>query len=92
MTLTTAQSISGGPWTSSGGVGGTIVALQGLGPPSAVSPAGFTVSIGGINPTTPTIGTPGGIAFVSVGFDPVVVAALQVVLPSTGWIWPLTIS
>ena len=92
MSLTTAQSISGGPWTGSGGVAGTIVALRDLGPPSTVSPAGFTVSISGVNPVTPTMGTPGGIASVSVGFDPVAVAALQVVLPSTGWIWPVGIN
>ena len=91
MTLTTAQSISGGPW-SSGGVAGTIVAIREPGPQSTVSPAGFTVLIGGVNPTTPTVGTPGGITTVSVGFDPLVVAALQVVLPSSGWIWPVTIS
>jgi hypothetical protein len=92
MTLTTAQSISGGPWTGSGGSGGAIVAIKDLGPPSTVSPPGFTASISGTNPTTPAIGSPGGIASVSTGFDPVVVAGLQVVLPSTGWIWPVPIS
>ena len=92
MTLTTAQSISGGPWTGSGGVGGTIAAHRDLGPQSTVSPAGFNGSIIGVNPVTPTMGTPGGIASVSVGFDPVVVAVLQVVLPSSGWIWPVGIN
>ena len=87
MTITTAQNLSGGPWDGSG-VGGSITTLGNSSPPSAVSPSGFSDSISGVNPTTSTIGAPEGIVTVATGFDPVAVAALQVMLPSTGWIWP----
>jgi hypothetical protein len=91
MSITTAQSLSGALW-GSGSFAGPIVTLRGLGPQSKVSPSGFTTQISGVNPISPTIGNAGGINFVSPGFDPVVVSALQVVLRSTGQIWPVGFS
>jgi hypothetical protein len=87
MTITTAQSISGSVWN--GSYAGTLTVLAGLGPPSNVSPTGFTAIISGVNPETPNIGTVGGINYVTAGFDPVIVSALQVVLKNTGQIWPV---
>jgi hypothetical protein len=91
MSITTAQSLSGAFWDS-GSFAGSIVALRELGPQLKVSPAGFTIQISGVNPVLPNIGNAGGINFVSPGFDPVVVSALQVVLRSTGQIWPVGFS
>jgi hypothetical protein len=91
MSLTTAQSLSGA-LEGSGSIAGSIVTLRELGPQSRVAPAGFTIQITGVNPMTPSIGNAGGINFVTAGFDPVVVAALQVVLRSTGQIWPVGFS
>ena len=91
MTITTAQNLSGGAWDGSG-AGGSVATAGNSAPPSAASPAGFIASISGTNPTTSTIGAPGGIVTTATGFDPVAVAALQVVLPSTGWIWPVGIN
>jgi hypothetical protein len=91
MSITTAQSISGALW-GSGSFAGSLIALRDLGPQSRVAPAGFTTQITGVNPVTPSIGNAGGINFVTAGFDPVVVATLQVVLSSTGQIWPVGFS
>jgi hypothetical protein len=91
MSITTAQSISGALWNS-GSIAGSIILLRELGPQSRVAPAGFTTQITGVNPVTPSIGNAGGINFVTAGFDPVVVATLQVVLRSTGQIWPVGFS
>jgi hypothetical protein len=91
MSITTAQSLSGA-LDGSGSIAGSIVTLRELGPQSKVAPAGFTIQISSVNPASPIIGNAGGINFVSPGFDPVVVSALQVVLRSTGQIWPVGFS
>jgi hypothetical protein len=91
MTITPAQSVSGALWNN-GSIAGSIVLLRELGPQSLVAPAGFTTQISGVNPVTPSIGNAGGINFVTAGFDPVVVATLQVALRSTGQIWPVGFS
>ena len=91
MTITTAQSISGALWDS-GSFAGSIVALRDLGPQTRVAPAGFTTHVSGVSPAAPNIANTGGINFVTAGFDPVVVATLQVVLRSTGQIWPVGFS
>lgn len=89
MTITTAQGISGAPWEG-GDIAGTLTVFLGnSSPQTTVAPAGFTTTISGVNPVTPNIGTVGGINYTTAGFDPVIVAALQVVLRSTGQIWPV---
>jgi hypothetical protein len=87
MTITTAQSINGAPW-SSGTYAGDLTVNRQLGPQQTVAPMGATVIAAGLNlslgnPTNTT-----GVPNITAGFDPSVVAALSVKLRTTGQIWP----
>ena len=87
MTITTAQSIDGAPW-SSGTYAGDLTVNRQLGPQQTVSPSGATAIAAGLNlsfgdPTNTT-----GVPNITAGFDPSVVAALSVKLRTIGQIWP----
>lgn len=90
MTITTSQSVAG--HYSAIAAAGSIAALGQTGPQSKVSPSGSTVIISGVSPSTPSLGTTIGIATVTAGFDPAIVAALTVKLKTTGQVWPVGFS
>ena len=88
MTITTAQSIDGAPW-SSGAYAGDLTVNRQLGPQQTVSPSGATAIAAGLNlsfgdPTNTT-----GVPNITAGFDPSVVFALTVRLRATQQIWPV---
>ena len=86
MTITTAQSVSGGPW--SGGSGAALTSNRQLAPQQKVAPTGSTNIAAGINPSYADPVNTGGITDVTAGFDPSIVYQLSVVLRSTGQILP----
>lgn len=88
MTITTAQSISGALWNL-GSYAGTLTVNRDLAPQQTVSPSGSTTSVNGVNPSSLNVATAGGISYVTAGFDPIAVYSLQVLLRSTGQIWPV---
>lgn len=87
MTITTAQSIDGAPW-SSGAYAGNLIVNRQLGPQQTVSPFGATAIAAGLSPVfgDPTNTT--GVPNITAGFDPSIVFALTVKLRITGQIWP----
>ena len=86
MTITTAQSISNGPW--SGDFAGTLTANRQLAPQQRVAPIGSTGITTGINQSYADPVNTSGIANVTAGFDPSIVYQLSVNLRSTGQVWP----
>lgn len=90
MAITTAQSISGA-YSGSGNIAGSIVALKPSGIQFNVRPMGATTIISGINQTYAYPVSTTGIVSIKPGIDPAIIFALEVVLPSSGWIWPVGI-
>lgn len=86
MTITTAQNISGGPW--SGAFAGTLTVNRQLAPQQRVAPIGSTGIAAGINQSYADPVSTGGINYVTAGFDPSIVYQLSVRLRSTGQVWP----
>ena len=88
MTITTAQSVSGGPWDS-GSYAGALTVNRQLAPQQTVAPSG-TAGVGaGVNLSFANPTNTAGVSNITAGYDPSVIFALAVKLQSTGDIWPI---
>ena len=88
MTITTAQSVSGGPW-SSGSSAGTLTANRGLAPQQTVAPSGSAGIGAGVNLSFANPTNSAGVSNITAGYDPSIIFALAVKLQSAGDIWPI---
>jgi hypothetical protein len=88
MTLTTAQLVNGGPWSSASSAG-SLTVNRGLAPPQTVSPTGSAGIGAGLNLAFASPTNTGGVPNITAGFDPSVIYALAVKLQSVGDIWPI---
>jgi hypothetical protein len=87
MTITTAQSVTGGQWNL-GNFAGEINALRNLAPQQKVAPFGSTAIINGVNTSYANLVNTVGVAYTTAGFDPSIIFQLSTKLRTTGQIWP----
>jgi len=89
--FSSSQSVGTGLWDL-GAYAGTLAFFRQPGPAQKVAYFGATTIIDGLYPVFQNPQNTNATFLVTAGFDPVVVAALQVILRSTGQIWPVGFS